>query len=103
MTVQGKNTVAMNRAGAACGAAALCYLAARSLLTALAGAVLAARVPGATLANPAGASQVSAALLRLVVSALALAAPFTLLHIQPLPGRLPLGRGQKRVWPKLFF
>ena len=79
MTGLAKNTAAMNRAGAACGCGALIYLAARSLLTRLASLLLALRVPGASLQNPAGASQLEAALLRIGVSGLALAAPFLLL------------------------
>ena len=82
MTGLAKNTAAMNRAGAACGCGALIYLAARSLLTRLASLLLALRVPGASLQNPAGASQLEAALLRIGVSGLALAAPFLLLAVQ---------------------
>lgn len=92
----------MNRAGAACGCGALVYLAARGLLTRLAGALLALRVPGASLQNPAGASQLEAALLRMGVNGLALAAPFLLLAVLPLPRALPLGRGARQVRPRLF-
>ena len=97
-----KNTAAMNRAGAACGCGALIYLAARSLLTRLASLLLALRVPGASLQNPAGASQLEAALLRIGVSGLALAAPFLLLAVLPLPRPLPLGRGVRGIRPRLF-
>lgn len=92
----------MNRAGAACGCGALIYLAARSLLTRLASLLLALRVPGASLQNPAGASQLEAALLRIGVSGLALAAPFLLLAVLPLPRPLPLGRGVRGIRPRLF-
>ena len=64
---------ALRRAGAACGCAALGYLAARSVLTALANALLALRVPGASLANPAGTGLAAAILLQALVSALSLA------------------------------
>lgn len=102
MTGLAKNTAAMNRAGAACGCGALIYLAARSLLTRLASLLLALRVPGASLQNPAGASQLEAALLRIGVSGLALAAPFLLLAVLPLPRPLPLGRGARGIRPRLF-
>ena len=93
---------ALRRAGDACGCAALGYLAARSVLTALANALLALRVPGASLANPAGTGLAAAILLQAAVSALSLAAPFALL---PLTGGAPaasprrLNAGQ---WAGLF-
>ena len=76
---------ALRRAGAACGCAALGYLAARSVLTALANALLALRVPGASLANPAGTGLAAAILLQALVSALSLAAPFALLRLAGSP------------------
>ena len=97
-----QNTPAMNRAGAVCGCAALFYVAARWLLTRLAGALLALGVPGASLANPAGVGPLAAALLRMAVSALALAAPFMLLRLHPLAQPLALGRGRRGLAPGLF-
>lgn len=85
---------ALRRAGAACGCAALGYLAARSVLTALASALLALRVPGASLANPAGTGLAAAILLQALVSALSLAAPFALL---PLAGGLPAPGPARRL------
>ena len=85
---------ALRRAGAACGCAALGYLAARAVFTALAGALLAMRVPGASLANPAGTGLAEAILLQAAVSALSLAAPFALL---PLAGTPPASNGFRRL------
>lgn len=93
---------ALRRAGAACGCAALAYLAARSVLTALAGALLALRVPGASLANPAGTGLAAAILLQALVSALSLAAPFALL---PLTGGVPASAARRlnaEQWAGLF-
>lgn len=85
---------ALRRAGAACGCAALGYLTARSVLTALANALLALRVPGASLANPAGTGLAAAILLQALVSALSLAAPFALL---PLAGGVPVPASARRL------
>ena len=93
---------ALRRAGAACGCAALGYLVARSVLTALANALLALRVPGASLANPAGTGLAAAILLQAVVSALSLAAPFALL---PLAGSVPAASPRRlnaEQWAGLF-
>lgn len=93
---------ALRRAGAACGCAALGYLVARSVLTALANALLALRVPGASLANPAGTGLAAAILLQAVVSALSLAAPFALL---PLAGGVPAASPRRlnaEQWAALF-
>lgn len=86
-------TAALRRAGTACGCAALGYLAARAVLTALASALLAVRVPGASLANPAGTGLAEAILLQAAVSALSLAAPFALL---PLAGSPPAAAPTRR-------
>ena len=93
-------TAAMNRAATLCGCAALCYLVARTGLTLLAGALLALRVPGASLSNPVGTGLLAATMLRGAVAAAALACPFLLLLIAPQPP-VPVHRGG-RSWPRLF-
>ena len=85
-------TAAMNRAATLCGCAALCYLVARTGLTLLAGALLALRVPGASLSNPVGTGLLAATLLRGAVAAAALVCPFLLLLIAPQPP-VPVHRG----------
>ncbi len=97
-----KNSAAVNWAGTCCGCAALLYLSARTLFSWAAGLVLSARIPGATLANPAGASLTEAAFLRTAVSILSLAAPFLLLRVLPLKKGLPLGKAQRGSGPWLF-
>ena len=93
---------ALRRAGAACGCAALGYLAARSVLTALANALLALRVPGASLANPAGTGLAAAILLQALVSALSLAAPFVLLRLAGSPPAPAPRRMNAEQWAALF-
>lgn len=97
-----KNSADMNWAGTCCGCAALLYLAARTLFSQLAGLILSARIPGATLANPVGASLGEAALLRTLVSVLSLASPFLLLRALPLKQGLALGRTRQNSTPGLF-
>lgn len=97
-----KNSSSMNWAGTCCGCAALLYLAARTLFSQLAGLILSIHVPGATLANPVGASLGKAALLRSLVSILSLTAPFLLLRALPLKQGLPLGHTRRRSAPGLF-
>lgn len=81
MTANRQQKMRLKQAAAFCGLAVLVYWAAVHLFTALAGAMLSVRVPGASMQNPAGASQTEAALLHLLVSALALACPFLLLFL----------------------
>ena len=84
-SIKTKNSSAMNTAGALCGCAALFYLFSRLLLTFAASQIIAAKVPGASLSNPAGVEPAQVALLKLIVNTLALSAPFLLLCIRPLP------------------
>lgn len=88
------NTSAMNLAGSLCGIGALIYLAARLTFTRSISVLLGLRVPGATLANPAGIEAEAAALLRMAVNTLALAIPFLLLLQFPLHKRLSMGRSR---------
>lgn len=95
-------TPAMNLAGTFCGCAALLYLLTRTVFSGLARLILSFRIPGATLANPAGASLLEAAVLRMIVSALALASPFLLLYLHPLSSGVSLRRGRYEYIPRLF-
>lgn len=92
-----------DRAAALCGCAALVYLAGRWLLTAAAGALLSARVPGASLANPAGTGLLAANLLGAAVSALALAVPFLCFwRVLPAPAWTRAARGERPGLARLF-
>lgn len=102
MSVPKKNSPGMDLAGAACGSAALLYLVCKLILNQLANLLLAAQVPGASLANPAGIDLTSATLLRMLTSALALAAPFLLLLWIPLNNRLPLQKGRREYGGRLL-
>ena len=102
MTNRKQNSPDMDLAGAACGSAALLYLVCKLVLNWFVSLLLSARVPGASLSNPAGMDLVGSALLRLLTSALALAAPFLLLSRIPLSGHLPLQKGQWKFGPRLF-
>lgn len=95
-------TPSMHLAGTFCGCAALLYLFARTLFSQAAGWLLSLRIPGATLANPAGASPLEAAMLRMIVSILALATPFLLLYLYPLPCGISLRHGRRKCIPRLF-